>query len=464
MERVDVLLVEDSSELLALTSELVTGAGLTVATARDGYEALERLRSLEPHLILADVEMPRMDGYELCRSVRASGRADLPFLFLSGRGSPSERVEGLRVGADDYIVKPVDPQELVLKVTRLVERRRRHLDASGAGMAGPALRVAELEERLRERETSGGQAVRLGRYDVLEVLGRGGMGSVFRGWDPRLKRPVALKTLHAGGDLTSYLEGGLAARLLEEATMAARFNHPHIVAVHDVEDAPEAAFIVMELVEGVSLEDLLRRDGRLEAGRAVPMLAAMARALETAHAQGVLHRDVKPGNVLLGRDGAIKLTDFGIAAAVSSLVEASGQVFGTPGFIPPEVLRGEGFDETGDLWALGIVAHRCLTGERRVEADAEAPHTHPLEEGAASATAEQDPLPRELQALMQGLLQPRREDRPAKAALVAQELEDLAARQGWRWKPPAASTGTAREASDSGRPHARLLATTRLLA
>ena len=119
-----VLLVDDDLELLEVTAEALQAAGFKVDTARDGLEALACLETAEPEVVVADVEMPVMDGYELCRRVRASGRGEIPFLFCSGRGAPDERLEGLRVGADDYLQKPANTDELVLKLTRQVERVR----------------------------------------------------------------------------------------------------------------------------------------------------------------------------------------------------------------------------------------------------------------------------------------------------------------------------------------------------
>ncbi|HSG40719.1 MAG TPA: protein kinase, partial [Thermoanaerobaculia bacterium] len=182
----------------------------------------------------------------------------------------------------------------------------------------------------------------LGRYQVLELLATGGMGSVFRGWDPRLQRPLALKTVRVGDDLPPDKRRNAIAQLVQEAVTAARFSHPNVVAIYDVAEAPEGAFIAMELVEGISLEQLLLRRGRLTVDEVLPLGAAMARGLAAAHDRDVVHRDMKPANVLLGKDGSIKVADFGISDLVAAAGQVRDRVFGTPGYLPPEALLGQG--------------------------------------------------------------------------------------------------------------------------
>jgi serine/threonine-protein kinase len=223
----------------------------------------------------------------------------------------------------------------------------------------------------------------------------------------------------------------------------ARFNHPHVVAVHDVQDATDAAYIVMEFVNGVTLQDCLQR-ARLRAERAVPLLTALASALAAAHAVDVLHRDLKPGNVLLGRDGAIKLTDFGIASFVSSRMQ--GGVFGTPGYLPPEALRGEGFDAPGDLFALGVVAYRCLTGRAAFEGRTASEILTNTLRGRLTPLREHAEAPPELEAIVAGLLEPDPKRRIADAALLAAELARMSEFWGWRWTMNELNWSRAREA------------------
>ncbi|HKV08684.1 MAG TPA: protein kinase, partial [Thermoanaerobaculia bacterium] len=204
----------------------------------------------------------------------------------------------------------------------------------------------------------------LGRYQVLEPLGTGGMGTVFRGWDPKLQRPVALKTVRLGGNLEPERRREMIATLLREAVTVARFSHPNVVTVYDLEDAPEGAFVAMELVEGLSLERFLWNHDRLDPDRVIVLGAAMAKGLAAAHEREIVHRDVKPANVLLGRDGSIKVADFGISDLVAASANEKDTFFGTPGYVPPESLQGKGFGPSGDLFALGVILYECLTGTR----------------------------------------------------------------------------------------------------
>ncbi len=213
-----------------------------------------------------------------------------------------------------------------------------------------------LERHAKDRQSIG--EVFLGRYQVVEILGSGGMGTVFRGWDPRLQRTVALKTVH----LEREIANATGAGLITEAIAAAQINHPNVVAIFDAEEVGEVAFVAMELVDGIGLDRYLEDRGRLDWTEIVPLGAALASGLGAAHERGLAHRDVKPGNILLGHDGSIKISDFGLAQFVTHRSEKAGQVFGTPGFLAPEALLGQPYDERCDLFAVGVILFRSLTG------------------------------------------------------------------------------------------------------
>jgi serine/threonine-protein kinase len=144
----------------------------------------------------------------------------------------------------------------------------------------------------------------------------------------------------------------------------ARIHHPNIVTVYDIVDDGSAAFIAMELVEGVSLEDYLGSEERLPQQQVVALGILVLRAIAAAHENGIVHHDIKPANILLGEDDAVKVTDFGIAEVLSKASKGGSVVCGTPGYLPPETLLGKGYDAQSDLFAVGVVLYQCLLGHR----------------------------------------------------------------------------------------------------
>ncbi len=207
-----------------------------------------------------------------------------------------------------------------------------------------------------------------GRYRVTGELGKGGMGIVVRAMDEALGREVAVKVLRARADASGDELDELRIRMQREARAAARIRHASVVTVHDVTQEDGRPVIVMELVDGVSLADVLAEDGVLPPRQAAEIGAAVADALDAAHAAGVLHRDVKPGNVLLERDGGrVVLTDFGIAAggagddAVTHLTR-TGEFVGSLGFLPPERAQGLESGPEGDVWSLGVTLYTLVEG------------------------------------------------------------------------------------------------------
>lgn len=201
-----------------------------------------------------------------------------------------------------------------------------------------------------------------GRYRLRAVLGRGGAGTVWHADDAVLDRPVAVKLLHP--DLER--DHSAVARFRREATAAAAMTHPNAVIVYDIGEADGRVFLVMELVDGVTLSDLLA-DGRLAPDDTVTVGLAMARALGAAHTRGLIHRDVKPGNVLVTRDGVAKVADFGIATALGDAqarLTTPGMVVGTSAYLAPEQLEDSPLDARADVYSLGLVLHECLTGRQ----------------------------------------------------------------------------------------------------
>jgi hypothetical protein len=226
------------------------------------------------------------------------------------------------------------------------------------------------------------------RYELLSVLASGGMGRVWRGRDVLLNRPVAVKVLRS--EFTG--DPAFVSRFRAEAQHAALLQHPNIAAVFDYgeleEQGERLAYLVMELVEGESLATLLARERRLAVPRTLSILRQTAAALAAAHAAGVVHRDVKPGNVLVGRDGAVKIADFGIAWSASSVpLTSTGQVIGTAHYLSPEQAAGGKATPASDVYALGAVAYECLAGRRAFEGE------NSVQVAVMHIREEPDPLP-----------------------------------------------------------------------
>ena len=207
---------------------------------------------------------------------------------------------------------------------------------------------------------------RLGKYQIMSEIGRGGMAIVYKAFDPGLQRYVALKVLSP----RLATEENVMRRFEREATTAANLKHPNIVMIYDVSSADGFYFIVMELLEGGTLREEIRATGALPPARVAPITAQLASALDYAHQQGLVHRDVKPSNIILGAGDHATLTDFGLVRAMraSRLTEA-GSALGTLDYMPPEQLSGDDADWRSDVYSLGVVVYESLTGQVPFSAD-----------------------------------------------------------------------------------------------
>ena len=226
----------------------------------------------------------------------------------------------------------------------------------------------------------------IGRYEVLSELGRGAMGVVYQAKDPQIDRLVAIKTIALVTD-DAEAEQEYRQRFFLEARAAGRLSHPGIVTIFDVGEDPDthAPYIVMEYVAGQPLSKFISSPSKIPARRALRYAQQLAEALDYAHAQGVVHRDMKPANILIGKDAHAKITDFGIAKMNLANITHAGHVVGTPAYMSPEQLEGVAVDGRSDLFSLGVILYTMLTGHRPFQGNSAATVSYKV--------ANRDPLP-----------------------------------------------------------------------
>jgi hypothetical protein len=212
-------------------------------------------------------------------------------------------------------------------------------------------------------ETDQKTVKKLGKYEIIELVGRGAMGEVYKAQDPLIGRLVALKTI------TSGLAGrpDLLERFYQEARSAGTLQHPNIVTVYELGQEGETPFIAMEFLEGETLEHVIERRPVMALSHKLSHIVPVCRALNFAHKRGVVHRDIKPANVMITKDGRVKVVDFGIARQADSSMTQTDTIIGTLGYMSPQQIRGERADERSDIWSTGVMLYELLTYHRPFE-------------------------------------------------------------------------------------------------
>jgi len=282
--------------------------------------------------------------------------------------------------------------------------------------------------------------MKIGRYEILDEVGKGAMGTVYRARDPLIERTVAIKTVPIA---QLQQEGtGAESRFLREAQSAGRLSHPNIVTIYDVGEAEGLAYIAMEYLSGATLREVMNK-GPMPLDLALDTALQMAEALAFAHEHGVIHRDIKPANVVVtGQSGRIKLTDFGIAHLANSDHTHDGQMLGSPRYMSPEQARGREVDGRSDIFSLGAVLYEMLTGHYAFDGDSlPAIVYRVVNETPVAASSLRPQLPAELTSLLARMLNKNPEVRPDARALVS-ELHGLLPAAPQPPAPPPANPGS----------------------
>jgi len=479
-----ILVVDDVADNRDILRRRLEKEGHRVTVAENGRQALERAAAEPMDLVLLDILMPELDGHEtLARLKGEAATRDIPVIMISALDDVAGIARCVAAGAEDYLTKPFDPVLLRARIgasldkKRLRDREKRYLaevdrviaaataiesgsyrpgaladlatreDALGRlarVFDGMAAELRHREERLREQvrilraevaaarsgENAGPDArltdilhpgeVFAGRYEVQGLIGRGGMGAVYRVRDRELGEEIAIKTLRP--ELTT--DPALVERFRSEIRLARHITHQNVVRTHDIGEIGGAYYLTMELVQGVTLRELLDTRGHLGTDAVLAIAAQLAAALGAAHAEGVIHRDIKAQNLLLDEAGVLKVMDFGIArlAEGSSGLTEAGMMIGTPAYMAPEQVMGEAIDARADLYSVGVVLYECLTGHVPFTASSMVSLVARLLNDQPAPIKDADPA---VAALVMRLLAKKPEQRAASAEELGREVARL---------------------------------------
>jgi len=482
-----ILIVDDQEDNRSVLERRLRRQGHTVESAAGGLSALDMLGQERFDLVLLDVLMPDLDGLAVLEHMKADpATRDIPVIMISALDDTASVVRCIERGAEDHLPKPFDPVLLRARISACLEKKRlrdveleylrevgRVIQAATAVEAGTyengalapiaqrgdelgrlarvfdamANQVRAREDRLKEqvaalrreigeaRQTTRQAAPRgalslptgelfAGRFEVLEEIGSGGMGMVYRALDRELGDQVAIKTLRP----ELLRDASLVERFKSEIRLARHISSKHVVRTHDIGERDGVYYLTMEYVEGITVRELLDTRGRLGTAPTLAIASQLAQSLVAAHEQGVIHRDIKPQNLLLDGSGVLKVMDFGVArlAGGSANLTEAGMLVGTPSYMAPEQMLGEAFDERIDLYATGVVLFECLLGRLPFEANsAVALIARVLRDQPPVPTAIDPEIPPAFSDLVVRLLAKDPEQRPANAAELVRLLSDL---------------------------------------
>lgn len=353
-----ILVIDDDRELAGMVEDWLTFEKHDVEVVNTGFEGWNRIQSGEFELCVCDWDLPDLNGIDIVKRYRAAGGAT-PILMLTGHTSIDDKEQGLDSGANDYLTKPFHMKELSARIRAILR------NASSQVVAPKALGSGN-EDVLQKGNLEG--TTLASRYEFIEIIGEGGFGMVFKARHPMLDKLVAVKMI-----LESELKDEIIGRFEREAKAISKLDHPNIITLYDFGlTEKRLPYMVMEFIEGVGLDTVIREEDYVQLPKAMDILVPVADGLAYAHENGILHRDIKPSNIMLkevaGRGMVAKLLDFGLAklrepdAQKNPQLTQERQIFGSPPYMSPEQVRGKPLDERSDIYAFGCVMFEVVTG------------------------------------------------------------------------------------------------------
>ncbi len=341
-----ILVVDDEEPFRLMLRQLLERYNYRVIEAGDGNGALKVFRTTVPDMVILDMNMPGMSGLEICKMFRQDPYGgSIPIIFLSGCGGVDDIVKGIEGGANDYIRKPFEINELLARIKMQLSWRPA-FDAKrwGNGQFRPG---TVIEGDIGEQ------------YKIESLLATGGMGVIFLGHRVSDNTKVVIKTLNSSF-LNDYKD---IQRFLQEANITISLKHPNIAQGLEVVRKPDYCFFVMKFVEGNSLATLLEKNGRISQDFALHIIQQIAAGISHLNSYGLVHRDIKPGNILVDESNNAVLVDLGLAKdSKQPDLTTEGVILGTPYYLSPEQAMGQNLDIRSDIYSLGATFYHAITG------------------------------------------------------------------------------------------------------
>ncbi|MFH0954067.1 MAG: protein kinase [Verrucomicrobiota bacterium] len=432
-----VLIVDDEEEVATLLAHQLSSLPFVIVPTSSPAEALHILKTKNVAVLLCDLVMPDIDGNQVLATAREHN-PNIVSIAVTGNVDQALMIRAINEGGIwKYIAKPWKRQEILDLVSEGVDRyaalcqqqsrlqqlAREITDArvpAATDLAkSPTVRISKKELRAGWLGRTFAPRAEAGlgskRYKLVKVLGVGGMGTVYKAEDLLLQMPVAIKVLSA----KFTRDQAAVAALKEEARIAMQLSHRHIVRIHNLQKAGGRYFLVMEYVKGRTLRDILDNYKRLPVETVLQVVRVCSDALSYAHRHGVLHKDLKPTNVMLAEDGVLKIIDFGIAGLLG-VQRDQNEIVGTLIYMSPEQVRGQPLDARTDVYSLGIIAYELLTGRNPFPAGTDDPAV--VTRGPGELTG----LPPHLRNALQRAVSARPADRWPSVEAFAAALVDVA--------------------------------------
>lgn len=411
-ENLRILVVDDDNMIRDMLKEAIEPEGFIVEVSSGSGDALEKLIDYKYNLLLLDANLPGISGFELLKYCKKH-HPIMEIIMITGNPELDDAISTVKDGAFDYIAKPFSLQKLIARIKDAIAHQKESL-----------IKMLSLKDASSDPST-GSLTNILPDYKVLRTLGTGTMGVVLL--VEKAKKKYALKLLRKDEDNQNH--AARLKRFIREAKILKEIEHPNIVRVFDFgfpQDS-ENPYILMEYVPGSPLTDFIKKENTISLAQKLKIISQIASALATVHKYSILHRDVKPSNILINEEGNAKLTDFGIARVTDSSLTMTHEVLGSPAYMPPEAFKASKIiDPRSDIFSLGVLSYELITGRKPFQGETVAEmveaiqHSRPLEPRKIIPD-----LPMPIQNIIEKMLRKNQEDRFSDANKVALAVMNL---------------------------------------